>query len=117
MNELITTLSLRSSAGVAALAYRLLFSGEIDSSTIINGSHSVLGKIGFETPEFLLNAATLRNSGWCPLDSKVGSGVPRHLLLVAIGHFCCCMGDTLASEVSPRQENACVSFTFKNIFG
>ncbi|EKM77260.1 hypothetical protein AGABI1DRAFT_115410 [Agaricus bisporus var. burnettii JB137-S8] len=39
------------------------------------------------------------SSKWCPLDREVGNGWSRMLLFVALGHFACCLGDTLASEL------------------
>ncbi|KAJ7639063.1 integral membrane protein DUF92-domain-containing protein [Roridomyces roridus] len=38
-------------------------------------------------------------SDWCPLDKDVGAGWSRVLLFAALGHFACCLGDTLASEL------------------
>ncbi|KAH9053053.1 integral membrane protein DUF92-domain-containing protein [Lactarius vividus] len=36
---------------------------------------------------------------WCPLDAAITDGWSRALLFVVLGHFACCMGDTLASEL------------------
>jgi uncharacterized membrane protein len=36
---------------------------------------------------------------WCPLDAAITNGWSRALLFVVLGHFACCMGDTLASEL------------------
>ncbi|OCB87815.1 hypothetical protein A7U60_g5139 [Sanghuangporus baumii] len=36
---------------------------------------------------------------WCPLSSSRGYGWSRFLLLIILGHFACCLGDTLASEL------------------
>ncbi|EJD00546.1 uncharacterized protein FOMMEDRAFT_22321 [Fomitiporia mediterranea MF3/22] len=36
---------------------------------------------------------------WCPLSVSHGHGWSRFLLLVSLGHFACCLGDTLASEL------------------
>ncbi|KAI5116448.1 hypothetical protein M0805_009917 [Coniferiporia weirii] len=37
--------------------------------------------------------------GWCALSQDRGNGWSRWLLFVALGHFACCLGDTLASEL------------------
>jgi len=36
---------------------------------------------------------------WCPLSAAVSQGWSRTLVLATLGHFACCMGDTLASEL------------------
>jgi len=36
---------------------------------------------------------------WCPLSPQVSDGVSRALLFATLGHFACCLGDTLASEL------------------
>ncbi|VDC04513.1 unnamed protein product [Peniophora sp. CBMAI 1063] len=36
---------------------------------------------------------------WCPLDAGVSGGWSRTLLFIVLGHFACCLGDTLASEL------------------
>ncbi|KAF9039379.1 integral membrane protein DUF92-domain-containing protein, partial [Panaeolus papilionaceus] len=52
-----------------------------------------------------LNAALMKNAadgsqeGWCPIGRSVGDGgLSRGLVFAALGHFACCLGDTLASE-------------------
>ncbi|EIN04469.1 hypothetical protein PUNSTDRAFT_108231 [Punctularia strigosozonata HHB-11173 SS5] len=36
---------------------------------------------------------------WCPVSSDVANGLSRALLFGTLGHFACCLGDTLASEL------------------
>ncbi|KIK38176.1 hypothetical protein CY34DRAFT_406067 [Suillus luteus UH-Slu-Lm8-n1] len=47
----------------------------------------------------LLDGVPYGDGQWCPLDATVSSGLSRALMLVALGHFACCLGDTLASEL------------------
>ncbi|KAJ7241887.1 integral membrane protein DUF92-domain-containing protein [Mycena haematopus] len=44
-------------------------------------------------------AQTYTNDTWCPSSGDVGNGWSRALLFAALGHFACCLGDTLASEL------------------
>ncbi|KAF8550713.1 hypothetical protein OG21DRAFT_1419257 [Imleria badia] len=39
------------------------------------------------------------NDGWCPMSPTVADGLSRALVLVTMGQFACCLGDTLASEL------------------
>ncbi|EKM56171.1 uncharacterized protein PHACADRAFT_257248 [Phanerochaete carnosa HHB-10118-sp] len=36
---------------------------------------------------------------WCPVDPPQSAHLSRALLFVTLGHFACCLGDTLASEL------------------
>ncbi|KAI0309149.1 integral membrane protein DUF92-domain-containing protein [Amylostereum chailletii] len=48
---------------------------------------------------------------WCPLDPAVSNGWSRALLLVVLGHFACCLGDTLASELDILSETPPILLT------
>ncbi|TRM66637.1 integral membrane protein DUF92-domain-containing protein [Schizophyllum amplum] len=43
--------------------------------------------------------APVYDGQWCPIDSSIAEGWSRRLLFVVLGHFACCLGDTLASEL------------------
>ncbi|KAG1794252.1 integral membrane protein DUF92-domain-containing protein [Suillus plorans] len=47
----------------------------------------------------LLESVPYVDGQWCPLDATVSSGWSRALIFVVLGHFACCLGDTLASEL------------------
>ncbi|PWN47367.1 hypothetical protein IE53DRAFT_390497 [Violaceomyces palustris] len=74
-------------ASIAAILFRALYGGEVDPSTIPSPYH------------LLTETDWDQGSSWCSLDPSSGRGAPRFLILIALGHFSCCMGDTLASEL------------------
>jgi len=51
-------------------------------------------------PSFVLVENVSYEGGeWCPLDATVSDGLSRALMFASLGHFACCLGDTLASEL------------------
>ncbi|KAJ8581948.1 hypothetical protein M405DRAFT_854696 [Rhizopogon salebrosus TDB-379] len=49
-------------------------------------------------PSFVVENVSYED-GWCPLDATISNGLSRALIFAALGHFACCLGDTLASEL------------------
>jgi len=46
-----------------------------------------------------LHEVNISDGTWCPLSNTVANGWSRILIFAALGHFSCCLGDTLASEL------------------
>ncbi|KAF9006939.1 integral membrane protein DUF92-domain-containing protein [Cyathus striatus] len=81
------------SAFVAAFVWNAVFApgsvhAKLDGILGIN----VQGLIGIKN-------APRYDASWCPVDGSIAGGLSRMLLFAALGHFACCLGDTLASEL------------------
>ncbi|KAK0537316.1 hypothetical protein OC842_001686 [Tilletia horrida] len=75
-------------AFVAAVVFRLLYGGEVGVQTL--ASWGLPARAHY---------VWLDGKGFCSLSPTAGGGWSRILVLLALGHFSCCMGDTLASEL------------------
>ncbi|TDL23380.1 hypothetical protein BD410DRAFT_820772 [Rickenella mellea] len=73
-------------AFVATLLWIAMFTNNSVISSII--PHVLIPKVAPFTPET-----------WCPIALNYGDGWSRYLLYLTLGHFSCCLGDTLASEL------------------
>ncbi|KAE8258971.1 hypothetical protein A4X13_0g1326 [Tilletia indica] len=72
----------------SAVLFRLLYGGEVNPHR--------LGPL-YIPPN--ASASWAGGNGFCALNPSAGDGWSRTLVLLALGHFACCMGDTLASEL------------------
>lgn len=71
------------------------------AATLAWGALHAPGYPGVKVAEALFGVRSIRytNETWCPLDAGITHGWSRTLLFIVLGHFACCMGDTLASEL------------------
>lgn len=72
------------------------------NSVFVPGSiHANMATIlGLHTGKMLgLTNPMIYDGAWCPLDASISNGWSRALVLAALGHFACCLGDTLGSEL------------------
>ncbi|PWN24249.1 hypothetical protein BCV69DRAFT_280142 [Microstroma glucosiphilum] len=82
---------------LGALAFRVLHSGEVPSGHLPGASQDGLLSALFGTSQ---PAVWDAGRGFCALDSASANGWSRAITIFVLGHFTCCMGDVLASEVS-----------------
>ncbi|KIK09902.1 hypothetical protein K443DRAFT_671216 [Laccaria amethystina LaAM-08-1] len=72
------------------------------NSVFVPGSiHANMARIlGLHPGQMLgLTNPMIYDGAWCPLDASISNGWSRALVLAALGHFACCLGDTLGSEL------------------
>ncbi|KAJ7068511.1 integral membrane protein DUF92-domain-containing protein, partial [Mycena amicta] len=79
------------SAVVACSAWNLLFVPQSVHSRLVNAVYSGGIVYAANGPAY--------STEWCPLSTEVSAGKSRTLLFAVLGHFACCLGDTLASEL------------------
>jgi hypothetical protein len=82
---------------LGALAFRVLHSGEVPAGYLPGRSHGSFLSTLFGTSQ---PVAWDAGRAFCALDSTSADGWTRLITIFVLGHFTCCMGDVLASEVS-----------------
>ncbi|KAH6914310.1 integral membrane protein DUF92-domain-containing protein [Coprinopsis sp. MPI-PUGE-AT-0042] len=106
-------LSNSAAALIAAFAWNAIF---VPSSL----QATLSAVLGLDFSELLRTPATSAydrgSSGWCPLDVTIADGWSRLLVFAVVGHFACCLGDTLASELGILSQSPPVLVTtFKRV--
>ncbi|CAD6905756.1 unnamed protein product [Tilletia controversa] len=87
----------------APSCFRGLYGGELNARSI--------------GPLHISAKAWAGGDGFCALAPDAGDGWSRTLVLLALGHFACCMGNTLASELGilSRSKPALVLDPFRQV--
>ncbi|KAJ3825746.1 integral membrane protein DUF92-domain-containing protein [Lentinula raphanica] len=88
-------------AFVACVLWNVFFSQGSLQATLLSLSGTEIRQALVKT--LGLNAGDLPEYGdgsaWCPIDQGIAGGWSRVFIYASLGHFGCCLGDTLASEL------------------
>lgn len=60
---------------------------------------------------FVVHGEPYNSDKWCPMSVDITFGWSRALLLLTLGHFSCCLGDSLASELGILSKSSPVMIT------